>query len=106
MCLAMAQLCIAHMRQTQGARAGGREMRERDDMHMIRHEVIGSNLQPIEHRILPEKLQLTEVIISGEKHLLPIISSQSQVMGNIDKNVARPSCHNIRLFERKEYVNN
>jgi hypothetical protein len=60
-------------------------MRHGDEMDMIGHKAIGPYCQAIELRILPQSLQITEIIGIGKKYRLPVIPPLGERVGNIDK---------------------
>jgi hypothetical protein len=72
-------------------------LRNRDQVHVIRHEAIAQQGESIKLRILPQQLKVSDAIrIAGENHLSRIPPLRN-MMGNVDDHDTRQPSHRKKL---------
>ena len=56
--------------------------RHRDDMHMVRHQAVGPNLDPRPFRSLREQIKIQRIVAIFKKRPLAPVAPLGYVMGN------------------------
>jgi hypothetical protein len=72
-------------------------LRNRDQVHVIRHQAVAQQRQSVELRILPQQLKVSNAIrIAGQNHLSRIPPLRN-MMGNVDDHDTRQPSHRKKL---------
>ena len=70
--------------------------RHHDQMNVIRHEAVSDDLDALSFRMIAQEIEVPGAITSAMEHLLPVVSSLSDVVGYTRKHEARVSRHRTR----------
>jgi len=72
-------------------------LRDRDQMHVIRHEAVAQQGKSVKLRIFPQQLKVSDAIrVAGQNHLSRI-PPLSNMMRNVDDHHPRQSSHRKKL---------
>src|ERR1700730_12937442 len=90
---------VLSRRNSRPSCSGLRFRHESRYVHVIRHEAVPEDGEPIKLRILPQQLNISEAIHIARENDLSRIPPLRNMMGNVDDHNARQPSHGMKITE-------